>query len=310
MTKIAITGSSGLVGSALRQRLESEGHEVVRIIHGDKSDPAAMWDPTNGWVRDSAFDGCDAVVHLAGESIGNGRWTDSRKQKLRASRIEATRLLVDHLAAMTIRPRAFVAASAIGFYGDRGDEQLSEQSPKGAGFLADLVEDWERETLRATEVGMRAVALRFGIILAKDGGALPRMLLPFKFGAGGKLGSGKQWMSWLTLDDIVSILERAITGDFEGVYNAVSPNPVRNSDMAKAIGRALHRPALLPTPKFALKLMLGSAADELLFFSQRVYPARLIAAGFPFAHPELGEPLASVLDRPGQPVTQTGAPAA
>jgi len=297
MTKIAITGSSGLVGSALRQRLESEGHEVVRIIHGDRSNPAAMWDPTGGWIREGAFDGCDAVVHLAGASIGNGRWTAGRKKKLRESRIEATRLLVDRIAAMPVHPRVFVAASAVGYYGDRGDEQLNEQSPKGGGFLADLVEDWERESLRAKEFGLRAVALRFGIILAKDGGALPRMLLPFKFGAGGKLGSGKQWMPWITLEDIVAVLDRAVLGDLEGVYNAVSPNPARNGEMAKAIGRTLHRPALLPAPKFALRLMLGRAADELLFYSQRVYPTRLIAAGFPFAHPELGEALASVLGK-------------
>lgn len=300
MTKIAVTGSSGLVGSALRIRLESEGHDVVRIVHGPPSHPGTMWDPSAGWIRDGAFDGCEAVVHLAGESIGNGRWTKARKAKLRESRIDATRLLVDHLAALDVRPKVFVAASAVGYYGDRGDEQITEQSGTGSGFLAGQVEDWERESLRAAESGMRVVVPRFGIVLAKDGGALPRMLLPFKFGIGGKLGSGQQWMSWITLEDIVSILDRAVTGDLEGVYNAVSPNPVRNREMAKAIGRALHRPGLLPAPKFALKLMLGQAADELLFYSQRVYPARLVAAGFPFAHPELEEAVAFVLgkDRP------------
>src|SRR6185312_4519440 len=302
MTTIAITGSSGLVGSALRHRLEADGHKVVRIIHGDRTSPAAMWDPASGWIRDGAFSGCDAVVHLAGESIGDGRWTESRKHKLRASRIDATRLLVDYLGSMAEGPKVLVAASAVGYYGDRGDEQLTEQSGKGSGFLADLVEDWEAESLRAKEFGVRTAVLRFGIVLAKDGGALPRMMLPFKLGAGGKLGSGRQWMSWIVLDDLVSVLHRAVMGDFEGVYNAVSPNPARNTEMAKTLGRAMHRPSLIPAPKFALKLLLGESAEEMLFFSQRVYPTRLIAAGFPFAHPDLGEALASILHR-GDAVT-------
>ena len=266
-----------------------------QAIDGDHSNPAAMWDPASGWIRDGAFSGCDAVVHLAGESIGNGRWTDNRKKKLRDSRIDATRLLVDHIGAMTDGPKILVAASAVGYYGDRGDEQLTEQSSKGDGFLADLVEDWERESLRAKEFGVRTAILRFGIVLAKDGGALPRMMLPFKFGAGGKLGSGKQWMSWITLEDLVAVLHGAVLGDFEGVYNAVSPNPVRNADMSKALGQAMHRPSLIPAPKFALKLLLGESAEELLFFSQRVYPTRAHRRRLPVRASRTGEALASVL---------------
>ena len=298
MSRVAITGSSGLIGSALRKKLEAEGHTVVRVIHGASDNPRAMWDPARGWVREGALEGCDAVVHLAGESIAVGRWTEQRRRELSSSRIEATRLLVGHISGLTTPPRMFVAVSAIGFYGDRGDEQLTEESTKGDGFLAGLSADWERESLRAQEAGLKVAVMRLGVVLAADGGALPPMLTPFKFGAGGRLGNGRQWVSWVALDDVTGALQFALTNEAGGVFNVVSPNPVRNAELARTIGRVLHRPALLPAPKFALKLMLGDAADELLFSSQRVQPLRLLADGYAFAWPKLEGALRAILGRP------------
>ncbi len=299
MSRVAITGSSGLIGSALRKKLEAEGHTVVRLIHGASDNPSAMWDPVRGWIRDGALEGCDAVVHLAGESIAVGRWTEQRRRELGSSRVEATRLLVGHIKGLATPPRVFVAASAVGFYGDRGDEQLTEESAKGDGFLAGLTADWERESLRAQEAGLKVALMRFGVVLAADGGALPPMLTPFKYGAGGRLGNGKQWVSWVALDDVTGALRFALTKEAGGVFNVVSPSPVRNAELARTIGHVLHRPALLPAPKFALKLMLGDAADELLFASQRVQPVRLQAEGYTFAWPQLEGALRAILGRPG-----------
>ncbi|MFN0148641.1 MAG: TIGR01777 family oxidoreductase [Dehalococcoidia bacterium] len=297
MSRIAISGSSGLVGSALRARLAAQGHEVVRVLRGNDSDPAALWNPGQGWFRPGALEGCDAVVHLAGASIGDGRWTENRKSALRSSRIEATRLLVDHLGTLERKPAVLITASAVGFYGSRGDEELTEESPAGNDFLAGLTVEWEREAARAATFGIRTVMSRFGVILAKEGGALTRMLLPFKLGAGGRIGNGRQWMAWVSLADAVRAVEYAIATDsIEGPVNVTAPNPVTNAAFTKALGGALHRPTLLPTPTFGLKLLLGGeAAEGLLLTSQRVLPRKLEASGFRFDQPAIDTALAAVL---------------
>lgn len=294
MARIAITGSSGLVGSALRHRLESDGHEAVRVLRGDPSNVSAVWNPEAGWIRPGALQGCKAVVHLAGASIGEGRWTARRRAELRTSRIDATRLLVDHLATLA-RPPALVSASAVGYYGNRGDEILTEESAPGTGFLAELTRDWEAEAARAREAGITVTILRLGVVLSREGGALPRILLPFRLGVGGRLGNGRQWMSWLTLDDAVGAIEHAITTRLDGVFNAVSPEPVTNRDFTRALGRALRRPALFPAPAFGLRLLLGGSADELLLWSQRVLSQKLEDTGYRFQHPDLGSALDTTL---------------
>ena len=292
--RVGITGSSGLIGNALRTRLESDGHEVVRFIRGRSGDPQAMWDPAAGWVRPGALEGLDAIVHLAGESIGNGRWSEARKRTLRASRIDSTRLLVGEISRMS-NPPAFISASAIGVYGDRKDELLDESSSKGGGFLADLTADWESEAMKAADAGARTVILRLGVVLSKEGGALPRLQLPFKLGAGGRLGSGRQWFSWVALDDVIAAMVRTITTDMSGVYNVTAPQPVTNRELTSTLSRVLRRPALFPVPRFALRIVVGESADELLMFSQRVMPRRLQESGFTFQYPDLDGALRAIL---------------
>lgn len=292
--RIGITGSSGLIGTALRQQLEAEGHEVRRFLRGKPEDPAAVWTPADGWIRPGALEELDAIVHLAGESIGEGRWTKSRKAALRASRIDSTRLLVSELERMT-NPPAFIAASAVGIYGSRGDEVLDEASQGGTGFVADLTMEWEAEVFRAQQAGARTVTLRLGVVLAAGAGALSRMALPFQFGLGGRLGGGRQWFSWVALDDAVAVILRAITTDMTGVYNVTAPTPVTNRELTKALARVLRRPALFAVPAFALRGMLGGAADELLLASQRVMPRRLADSGFTFRYPEISDALNAAL---------------
>jgi hypothetical protein len=242
------------------------------------------------------LEGVDGIVHLAGASIADGRWTEPRKQLLRASRVDATRHLVNGLLQLARPPKVLVAASAVGYYGDRGDEQLTEACAPGSDFLARLARDWEAEALRAGEKGIRTVLLRFGVILSARGGALPRMLLPFRMGVGGKLGSGKQWMSWLTLAEAVGLARHALeNGGLTGTVNAVAPSPVRNSEFTKVLGKVLRRPTMFPAPAFALKLALGEMAEALLLSSQRVIPARLQEQGYRFQHPTLEAALHAVL---------------
>ena len=293
--RIGMTGSSGLIGTAAAELLTRAGHEVVRLHRGRVDGPGPRWDPAGGWIEDGAFDGCDAVVHLAGASIGEGRWTPARKRELRASRIEATRLLVDHLGSLERPPRVLVSASAIGYYGDRGDEMLEEDARPGTGFLAELVRDWEAEVARASDAGMRVAMLRFGIVLATEGGALPRMLLPFRLGIGGRLGSGRQWFSWVALPDAARAIEWAVTHDVRGALNVTAPGPLTNVDFTRTLGQVLHRPAVLPAPRLGLRLLLGEAADELLLSSTRAVPARLLASGFEFEYSEADEALEAVL---------------
>ena len=308
--KILIAGSSGLVGTALGSALARAGHTVCRLVRpqsaageGAREGFTVAWNPATGELGGAPFAdaqgkgvGADAVVNLAGASIADGRWTKQRKAVLRASRIDTTRALVGALAKMNARPSVLVSASAIGLYGDRGDDVLTEESRPGADFLAGLTQEWEAEALKAEALGIRVVLARFGIILAREGGALPKMMLPFKFGAGGKLGSGRQWMSWVTLEDVVGILRFAIeNASIRGAVNIVSPQPLQNADFTRVLAKAMHRPALFPAPAFALRLALGEMADALLLASQRVVPQKLQQLGYSFLFPELSSALNHVL---------------
>jgi hypothetical protein len=296
--KIAVSGSSGLVGAALTAALGANGHAVARLVRpGSSADSNSIrWDPLAGTLDTLALEGVDAIVHLAGASIAGGRWTAARKQLLRTSRVEATQHLLEGISRLRQRPAVFISASAVGFYGDRGDERLTESSAPGDNFLAQLARDWEASASRAESLGMHTVLLRFGAILSTRGGALPRMLTPFRLGVGGRLGSGKQWMSWLTLDEVIAIILYALQKEsLRGPVNAVSPNPATNAEFTRALARALHRPALFPAPAFALRLLLGEMADALLLSSQRVFPERLTALDYAFRHPRLEEALAGVL---------------
>jgi uncharacterized protein (TIGR01777 family) len=253
------------------------------------------WDPATGELGGAAV-GADAVVNLAGASIADGRWSAARKAELHASRIDTTRALVAALAKMNARPRVLVSASAIGVYGNRGDELLTEESQPGKDFLSNLAREWEAEALKAEAIGVRVVLARFGIVLARHGGALPPMMLPFRFFAGGKIGSGQQWMSWISLEDVVEILRLAIeNGNVRGPINVISPQPVQNAEFTKTLATAMHRPALFPAPAFALRLALGEMADALLLSSQRVLPQYLQKLGYNFQCPDLAATLKNIL---------------
>jgi len=255
------------------------------------------WNPETGELGGAAV-GAEAVINLGGASIAGGRWTDSRKKLLRTSRVEATRALVTALGKMNAKPDVMVSASAIGFYGNRGDEVLTEESAPGNDFLAGISKDWEAEALRAEQFRTRVVITRFGIILAKNGGALPKMMLPFKFGVGGRVGSGKQWMSWVALEDVVEIVRLAISNrELRGAVNVVAPEPVTNEEFAKQLARALHRPALFPAPAFALRLTMGEMADALLLASQRVVPNSLLKVGHRFSSSNLGATFGRILGK-------------
>jgi len=297
--KMVISGATGLVGSALRDALLAEGgHSVARLTRPGAKAVAGdiRWDPAAGTIDLVPLEGADAVVNLNGASIGERRWTPERKNLLRSSRVDSTRVLVDALARLGRKPSVFVSASAIGFYGSRGDELLTEASASGGDFLAGLASDWEAEARRAEASGIRTVMARFGIILSANGGALPRMLTPFKLGAGGRLGSGKQWMSWVALDDVVNAIRAAISNQqLRGAVNVVAPNPVRNVEFTSVLAKFLHRPAIFPAPAFALRLALGEMADALLLSSQRVQPEKLIAAGYQFRLPHVEATLRAAL---------------
>lgn len=296
--RVAISGAGGLVGSALAPFLTSGGHEVLRLVRRPaQGADEARWDPEARAPLDlSRLEGVDALVHLAGEPIAERRWNPARKARIESSRVAGTRRLAEALARLEARPSVLVCASAIGFYGDRGEEELDEESPPGAGFLPEVCERWEEAAAPAREAGMRVVHARIGVVLSPRGGALARMLPPFRLGVGGPLGSGRQWMSWISLDDLIAALHRAIVdGNLEGPVNAVAPHPVRNRDFARALGRALGRPALTPVPAFAARALFGELADALLLASTRVLPRRLESTGFRFAHPHLDQALAHLL---------------
>lgn len=302
--KILVTGSTGFVGTALVRALIGEGHTVCRLVRprtivkeGAAEGIQVGWNPATGQLGGAGV-GPDAVLNLAGASIAGARWTPARKAELRASRIDTTRALVTALAKMNARPRVLVSASATGFYGDRGDEMLTEESRPGSDFLADLAKDWEAEARKAEAIGIRVVLARFGIILARDGGALPRMMLPLKLFVGGKIGSGKQWMSWISLEDVVSILRFSLEkNEVRGALNVISPQPLQNVEFTKILARRMRRPALFPAPRFALRLMLGEMADALLLSSQRAVPQRLQQLGYQFQYADLASALAAILAR-------------
>lgn len=303
--KVLVTGSTGLVGSAVVGVLKNAGHTVCRLIRPSTSAGAVQspngfdvaWDPATGTLGGAAV-GAEAVVNLAGASIAEGRWTPERKQILRSSRIDTARALVQALSRMAARPRVLVSASAIGYYGDRGEEILHEESAAGTDFLGDLAKDWEAEALKAEVLGMRVVCARFGVILTRQGGALPKMATPFQFGVGGKVGSGRQWTSWIALEDAAAVVRLALgTEAVRGPLNVVAPHPVRNSDFTECLAKVLHRPALFPAPAFALRLLLGEMANALLLSSQRVVPAYLEKLGYTYLYPELETALRMALTK-------------
>lgn len=297
---VVVTGSSGLIGTALRGAFQDAGHRMVPMVRGQAGGDAIHWDPEAGVIDAGGLEEVGAVVHLAGEGIGNKRWNQAQKAKIRESRVRGTGLLAETLAKLAKPPKVLLSGSAVGFYGDRGDEVLTETSRAGGGFLAELCVDWEGATAPAKEAGIRVNHLRTGIVLSGRGGALPKMLTPFKLGVGGKLGKGSQWMSWISIDDEVGAIVHLLGDDAPaGPVNLTAPNPLTNVDFTKALGKALGRPTVLPAPTFGLKAILGpEMAEELLLFSQRALPTRLLDSGYTFRHPELGDALRAALARP------------
>lgn len=287
---VAISGANGFIGSALSASLRADGHRVLRLIRGGVTGGDAIgWDPDAGRIDAPALEGLDAVVHLAGAGIGDRRWTAEQKRIIRESRVRGTAVLAGAVASRERKPAVFVSGSAIGYYGNRGDEVLTERSAPGADFLSQVCVAWEAETQPVADAGVRTVLTRTGIVLDAGGGALARMLVPFKLGIGGRQGSGQQWMSWITLADHVGAIRHAIAHvSVEGPTNLVAPNPVTNTDFARTLGQALHRPTIFPTPLLPLKLRFGSELVEaLLLASQRVTPAQLTATGYEFTGPSL-----------------------
>jgi uncharacterized protein len=298
--KVLIGGSTGMVGSEIASRLRDEGHTVLPLIRPPQI--AGMdrvgWNPATGEMDLRVAAGADAVINLAGASIAGVRWTEVRKQVLRTSRVDATGKLVEAIAKLKPRPKVLVSASAVGYYGNRGDETLTEESSPGDDFLAHLARDWEAAALRAEEYGIRTVVLRFGVILSGKGGALPQMLGPFQAGFGGRLGNGKQWMSWISLPDAVGLIREALLNDnWRGVYNAVAPYPVTNREFTQILSQVLHKRAAFPVPAFALRMMFGEMADAMLLASQRVEPTRLNQNAYSYSHERLEPALSHALTK-------------
>lgn len=296
--RILVTGASGLIGSAVLNAFRRDGHDAVALVRRPAEGVGeSQWNPNA--VDPAPFEGADAAVHLAGESIASGRWTGERKKAILDSRVDGTRNLAQSIAAATRKPRVLISASAIGYYGDRGDELLTESSPNGAGFLADVASAWEAAAQPAERAGVRVVLPRIGIVLSGRGGALPKMAFPFRFGLGGRVGTGAQWMSWIELDDLVRLVRFAIDNDsVRGPVNAVAPQAVTNAEFTRTLARVLHRPAFFPAPAAIVRLAMGpEMADELLLASQRVEPKVALAAGFRFEYPQLHSALAHALGK-------------
>jgi uncharacterized protein (TIGR01777 family) len=293
--KVLVSGSSGLIGNALGSALRASGHDVERLVRGKATAPDQIsWNPAEP-LPSASFSGFDAVVHLAGESIV-GRWSEDKKRRIVESRVPATRYLAAALAEAQQRPRVFICASAVGYYGDRGEEVLSEDSPSGEGFTAELCRQWEAAAQSVANAGIRAVQIRTGIVLSADGGALRKMLPPFRMGLGGNLGNGRQWMPWIDVGDVIGAIQHLLTAEStSGPVNMVSPNPVRNAEFTKTLAAVLHRPAIFPMPALAARLAFGQMADELLLASQRVEPSKLVSSGYKFQRPDLRSALESIL---------------
>ena len=297
--KILVSGASGIVGTALVAFLTTGGHSVTRLVRSQPRPGAQeiLWDPKHGVDDATSLEGFDAVVHLAGESIV-GRWTAEKRARIRDSRVTGTKILSDSFARLSSPPKVFVSASAIGYYGDRGAEVLKEDSGTGQGFLAEVCHAWEEATLPAIQQGIRVVTTRLGIVLSPTGGALAKMLLPFRLGLGGMIGTGTQYMSWVTLDDVLGAIHHALSTDaVRGPLNVTAPQPVTNSEFATTLGRVLGRPTVLPLPATVARLVLGEMADELLLSSARVIPQQLLDTHYPFRHPELKDALRHVLGK-------------
>ena len=291
--RILISGASGLIGRALTKRLRSAGDSVQTLVrrNPEKAEGEVGWDPDAGVLDASRLDGLDAVVHLAGKPIAS-RWTEENKRAIRDSRVRGTKLLAEVVARLPRQPRVFVSASAIGFYGPRGDEPLDETSVPGTGFLADVCQEWEAAATPARNGGIRTVHLRTGLVLSRAGGMLAQVLLPFKMGAGGVVGTGRQWLSWISLADATAAIQHAIaTAELSGPVNLTAPQPVPNAEFVRTLGKLLGRPTLIPLPAFAVKMLFGEMGDELLLSGQRVLPKKLLASGFQFAHSDLDSAL-------------------
>jgi uncharacterized protein (TIGR01777 family) len=298
--RILVTGASGLVGRRLCAELEGAGAKALRAVRGAVQDPAheVAWDPQRQTIDAARLEGIDGVVHLAGENIAGGRWTESFKRKIRDSRVNGTRLISETIARLSTKPKALVCASAIGYYGDRGDETLSESATPGNDFLAGVCQEWEQASQPARDAGIRVVNVRIGVVLSRDGGALKKMLMPFKLGVGGRVGSGRQYMSWVAIDDVAGAIVFALANSHvEGSLNLAAPRPVTNYEFTKTLGRVLRRPTVAPMAAFGARLAFGEMADALLLSSTRVTPQRLQAAGYQFRHAELEGALRHLLGR-------------
>jgi uncharacterized protein (TIGR01777 family) len=297
--KILITGASGLIGQALTKQLNASGHTTVAAVRREpRRNDEVQWNPTTGEMSPSAFDGVDAVVHLAGAGIGDKRWTDSYKMEILQSRTLGTALLADTMASLDKKPSVFLSGSAIGIYGVRDDTELGEDAAIGTGFLADVCRDWEAASASASAAGIRTVLLRTGIVLSPKGGALKKQLPLFKLGLGGKFGNGKQWQSWISITDEVNAIIHLLTSNLSGAVNLTAPNAVTNAEFTRVLASVVSRPAILPIPSFGPKLLLGGElADALLFTGQRVVPNALVADGFHFAHPTLDVALRALLNK-------------
>jgi uncharacterized protein (TIGR01777 family) len=293
-SRILVSGASGPIGAALIPALVAEGREVVRLVRGPATGPdSVQWDPSKP-VPSDVVSGFGAIIHLAGETIV-GRWTEEKKKRILNSRIQGTRHLAEAAAKASPRPLTFISASAIGYYGNRGDEILREDSASGNGFLAQVCRQWEASTRPAADAGVRTVQMRFGLVLTRKGGALPKMLLPFRLGLGGNMGNGKQWWSWVSIDDLVGSIIQALNHQQYGPINVVAPNPVTNAQFTRILANVLSRPAIFPMPAFAARLVFGQMGDELLLASQRVTPVKLLASNYQFRFTDLKSCLESLL---------------
>jgi uncharacterized protein (TIGR01777 family) len=296
--KIVISGASGLIGTQLVTSLKSSGHEVVQLVRRSAAAGQIMWDPKSGKLDPASLEGCDAVIHLSGAGIGDKRWSDAYRKEILDSRTATTSLLANTIASLQRKPSVFLSGSAIGIYGARGDEQLTETSAHGTGFLADVCKQWEAAAKPAVDAGVRTVFLRTGIVLSPKGGALKKLLPLFRLGVGGKFGNGKQWQSWISMDDEVASIIHLLTANVSGAVNLTAPQPVTNAEFTKVLARVVKRPAIVPVPTFAPKILLGGElADALLFTGQRVIPQALTASGYVFKHSTLESALRSLLTK-------------